>query len=142
MMGKASKKAVQCLHNVIKVNSAAKPLQIMLGTPTREPAHIIHPSLGNLDRLSKFNTQNLDSLSCLSDLTQHVICCDCGVFVCMICYFILNDCVLAFNQADIDVMYERTAPMITNKSCGVIEDPGSTLIITCQNHCDDRLFLY
>jgi hypothetical protein len=57
---KASKNAVQCLHYIIKVNSEAKPPQIMLGTPTRESAHIFHPLWGNLDRLayfmSKFNS--------------------------------------------------------------------------------------
>jgi hypothetical protein len=60
----------------------------------------------------------------------------------MICYFILNDCGLVFTQGDIDVMCERIALMIMKKYCGVIEDPGSTLIITCQNHCDDHIFLY
>ena len=49
---KASKKAVQRLQDIVKVNSEAKPLQVMLGTPTREPARSIHPSLGNLSRLS------------------------------------------------------------------------------------------
>ena len=48
---KASKKAVQRLQDIVKVNSEAKPLQVMMGTPTREPARSIHPSLGNLGRL-------------------------------------------------------------------------------------------
>ncbi len=46
------KEAVQRLHNIVKVNSEAKPLQILLGTPTREPARRIHPSLGNSDQLA------------------------------------------------------------------------------------------
>jgi len=49
---KASKKAVQRLQDIVKVNSEAKPFQVMLGTPTREPAWSIHPSPGNLSRLS------------------------------------------------------------------------------------------
>ena len=49
---KASKKAVKRLQDIVGVNSEAKPIQVMMGTPTREPARSIHPSLGNLNRLS------------------------------------------------------------------------------------------
>jgi hypothetical protein len=49
---KASKKAVQRLQDIVNVNSEVTPLQVMLGTPTREPARSIHPSLGTLSRLS------------------------------------------------------------------------------------------
>ena len=49
---KASKKAVKRLQDIVGVNSEAKPVQVMMGTPTREPARSIHPSLGNLNRLS------------------------------------------------------------------------------------------
>ena len=49
---KASKKAVERLQDIVKVNGEAKAVQVMMGTPTREPARSIHPSLGNLNRLS------------------------------------------------------------------------------------------
>jgi hypothetical protein len=57
------------------MNSEAKPLQILLGTPTREPAQMIHPSLGNLDRLlylmSRFKsctkTTSLEDLLSIQD---------------------------------------------------------------------------
>jgi hypothetical protein len=51
---KTSKKACQRLQDIVNVNSEAKPLQVMMGTPTRESARSIHPSLGHLGRLSYF----------------------------------------------------------------------------------------
>jgi hypothetical protein len=63
---KASKKACQRLQDIVNVNSEAKPLQVMMGTPTRESARSIHPSLGHLGRLSylmkklKYSSRSID----------------------------------------------------------------------------------
>ena len=74
---KVSKKAVQRLQDILNVNSEAKPLQVMLGTPTRESARSIHPSLslGNLSRLSYMMTQiksSSRSLDLEGILSKHV----------------------------------------------------------------------
>jgi len=69
---KVSKKAVKRLQDIVRVNSEAKPIQVMLGTPTRESARSIHPSLGNLSRLSymmnkfKSSSRSLDLEGILS----------------------------------------------------------------------------
>jgi hypothetical protein len=54
----------------------------------------------------------------------------------------MNDCLPVFNPGDMEVMRKRITLMIMKNSCGVIEDPVSTLIITRQNHCDDHMLLY
>jgi hypothetical protein len=68
--------------------------------------------------------------------------CDCGAFVCMISYFIMNDCLPVFKQGHIEIMRERIALMIMRNGCEMIEDPVSTLIISCQNHCDEHMLYY
>jgi hypothetical protein len=93
--------------------------------------------------LSKCNTQSLGTPYSLLNVAHRVVIgYDCGTFVCMISYFIMNDCLPVFNPGDMEVMRKRIKLMIMKKSCGMIEDPVSTLIITRQNHCDDHMLLY
>ena len=49
---RVSKNAVARLDNILHMNHDAKPLQIVQGTPTRDPARLLHPALNNLDRVS------------------------------------------------------------------------------------------
>jgi hypothetical protein len=51
---KVSKQAVARLDDIIHINTNAKPIQILQGTPTRGAARSIHPALNNLDRLSYY----------------------------------------------------------------------------------------
>ena len=46
--------------------------------------------------------------------------CDCGVFTCMFCDFISNDCLLIFNQDHIDQCRDRIIISIMN-NCAAIE---------------------
>ena len=55
---KVSKEAVARLEDMVHNNSEAKPIQILLGLPTRKPACSIHPALNNLDRLSYYMRQS------------------------------------------------------------------------------------
>ena len=55
---KVSKEAVARLEDMVHNNSEAKPIQILLGSPTRKPARSIHPALNNLDRLSYYMRQS------------------------------------------------------------------------------------
>jgi hypothetical protein len=51
---KVSKEALARLENIMNINNNAKPVQILQGTSTREPASNIHPGLNNLDRLTYY----------------------------------------------------------------------------------------
>ena len=54
---RVSKKAVARLDEIVRMNDDAKPMQILQGTPTRDPARALHPALNNLDRISYFMRQ-------------------------------------------------------------------------------------
>ena len=97
--------------------------------------------LRNRDSHLQANGQTL-ALTLLNNDRHVFIGCDCGVFVCTMSYFVMNDCSPVFNQGDMEIMRQRMALMIMTTSCSMIEDPRSTLIQTRQSHCDEHMRLH
>ena len=96
----------------------------------------------NRDSHLQANVQTLALTLLNNDCRVFIGRCDCGVFVCIMSYFVMSDCSPVFNQGDMEIMRRRMTLMIMTTSCSMIEDPTSMQIQIRQNHYDEHMRLH